>query len=1356
MEDYQEINKVLHVFDDDYTKRKIELIYVCKTIEFYNDNEAIEKKIKRDREYSFLKHYSSPNFSYLNIIKYIQHFETRDNDGYLQKLSIITEYYEGGDLTNLKNLKEVQPKDIVYLFFRILLILKEFQDSIIHRDIKPENIFFVKNGPDLEFYLGDMGSSIKVTTNQSTTLIGTNQYMAPEIDRGGYTCKVDIYSLGKTMLSLITLVHSPINSVFKSLFQLCTLEDDRERPTIDQLIEFVCRQYDQSRYTLSLLCYIHPNTRSIIKYFKENKFNILSCGKKINFKINIQGNSYNCISAIRHNSYNEYIVEEEKEENENQQSIPNVLSIIELIEPLDKNVLTNHINYIRDGGVNESIKSLLHPDIIIKSNCETVKGFELKSSTTNNDGNVHLIFKPSFLSWKKVFLEREDDITPDVQLKAVLLSLLVAFKISNDEENFLTFLLCYRLMEHIYFVKPPSLPPPSQISPTKQPLSSYQLKISFPFQQDVHLRLLREPLNPNYLDLFFGGEIKDTLISNLIYTMNKLTPNNVQYKSILIKLISIVLLEEKRILNSYANVGLEIYFKEFNEIIKNEINITSDSILSDKLLVSMIDNIKKIETIRSLRKGLVNSEAEIYVVEFRGKHYAIDKFHDSDINHFKLMAQFSNKAIVDFNQHFKYISTFIDNGDQFVTVYIIFELPSSLIDSYQTTCKSGENQNILNKDKTFRTLLNQHLSHYQKIENNRYILNGTDLTGRILNYSEYQYNLIISNNHDIHYCYSFIGKTGSGLVQSFFDIGAWVYGDENCLFDYQGHDTHHRVYIDFPNIHHYLKKFYYSTLTDYGLNEMDSSSISFNYDMNDSYSFILIGFIKYNILDLYKLNIIQEKTLYYDFDLVVMLLENGFDRFLCFRKQYCSDLGYTKFKLIPETIIPPNNNNCYKSIILIPSLIVKDENTSYHFFDYNLKDSIKTIEDFNNEKDYSNIVIIRSLLYYLQHIQKNPLKVISLVLINLNSFEENENTADGGLFLFFDIFYLIKQLHGSATIIDSWDSFISSLSKPISLISNYIQSNSKKIFDDLLCMDILYNDESMSHFKPFIYNKVREINNNVWLVRDINNNNYIRKASGYINSKLKEIKEYGFELIDDVSILDPFLKNFSEAGWFKTDLSKRFKRDNSNLLDYLFNKELTILELLKGVDGFIQLESYFVENNIIYLLTRYHHEYSNLEEIDTLNEEDLFQILVQMSDRLKVLESLDIYHRDIKPQNILFKREIVNGIIQPKVCLIDFSISDFGNIIKSNESLYYSRDGSKKFQAPEIYQEEYRSKENNIKTQQYKLDIFSLGLTLSFLMNKLNCKPLSLIQIVNKMIEKNYDKRLNLEGLINLLKPITA
>ncbi|KAM9990383.1 hypothetical protein ACTFIY_006432 [Dictyostelium cf. discoideum] len=428
-------------------------LYVCKTIKFYNETK--DNKIKREREYLFLKQYSSPKFSHLNIAKYIQHFETRDNEGYLQKLSIIIEYYEGGDLTNLKNLNEVLPKDIIYLFFLMLVILKEFKHSIIHRDIKP-----------------------------------------------------------------------------------------------DQLIEFVCRQYDQSRYTVSLSIYIHPNTRSIIKIknsivSKNVIKSILKLTFKVNFIIVLVHIGVSLITNILLKKRTSI-----KRMKINNQS--NVLSVVELIETPSQdstkafeNLLINHINYIRDGGIDESIKSLLHPDIIIKTKCNTVKGFEIKPHSINNT-------------------------------EATLFD---------------------KLIEHIYFVKSHSLPPPSQISPIKEPLFSYELKICFPFNHRGHIYGVKVPLNPHYLNIVFG-EIKDTLISNLIQTLNDLSPNNLQYKRILIKLLSIILIEEERILNSYSNIGLEVYFKEFNEIIKNENNLVG--ILSNKFLVSKIDTTKKIEKIKPL------------------------------------------------------------------------------------------------------------------------------------------------------------------------------------------------------------------------------------------------------------------------------------------------------------------------------------------------------------------------------------------------------------------------------------------------------------------------------------------------------------------------------------------------------------------------------------------------------------------------------------------------------------------------------------------------------------------------------------------------------------------------------------
>jgi len=70
-------------------------------------------------------------------------------------------------------------------------------NSIMYRDLKPENVMVCENG---YLKLIDMGTCKKLnnkTARKTFTIIGTPNYMAPEILSGkGYNYSVDLWSLG--------------------------------------------------------------------------------------------------------------------------------------------------------------------------------------------------------------------------------------------------------------------------------------------------------------------------------------------------------------------------------------------------------------------------------------------------------------------------------------------------------------------------------------------------------------------------------------------------------------------------------------------------------------------------------------------------------------------------------------------------------------------------------------------------------------------------------------------------------------------------------------------------------------------------------------------------------------------------------------------------------------------------------------------------------------------------------------------------------------------------------------------------------------------------------------------------------
>ncbi len=156
-----------------------------------------------EREVEILKSLSHPS-----IPRYLGYFEHHlPND---KALVLIQTYIEGKSLEQClqqgRTFTEAETKQLAKALLNILIYLHGRKPSIAHRDIKPSNILLANR----QAHLVDFGS-VKAIRNMdetvSFTAVGTYGYMPPEQFNGRALPASDLYSLGATLVALLTGNH---------------------------------------------------------------------------------------------------------------------------------------------------------------------------------------------------------------------------------------------------------------------------------------------------------------------------------------------------------------------------------------------------------------------------------------------------------------------------------------------------------------------------------------------------------------------------------------------------------------------------------------------------------------------------------------------------------------------------------------------------------------------------------------------------------------------------------------------------------------------------------------------------------------------------------------------------------------------------------------------------------------------------------------------------------------------------------------------------------------------------------------------------------------------------------------------
>ncbi|KAH9652156.1 hypothetical protein WN944_002201 [Citrus x changshan-huyou] len=134
------------------------------------------------------------------------HYVWRDEDR--NTLNFITEVCTSGNLREYrKKHRHVSVKALKKWSKQILKglnYLHTHEPCVIHRDLNCSNVFV--NGNTGQVKIGDLGVAAIVGKSHSAhSMLGTPEFMAPELYDEDYTELVDIYSFGMCVLEMVTL-----------------------------------------------------------------------------------------------------------------------------------------------------------------------------------------------------------------------------------------------------------------------------------------------------------------------------------------------------------------------------------------------------------------------------------------------------------------------------------------------------------------------------------------------------------------------------------------------------------------------------------------------------------------------------------------------------------------------------------------------------------------------------------------------------------------------------------------------------------------------------------------------------------------------------------------------------------------------------------------------------------------------------------------------------------------------------------------------------------------------------------------------------------------------------------------------
>ncbi|KAL1925098.1 uncharacterized protein VTP21DRAFT_4752 [Calcarisporiella thermophila] len=199
-----------------------------------------------------------------NIINFFASWISHDPDG-RERVIFITELMTSGTLKQYirKTKGQIKPKVLKSWCRQILRgldYLHSREPPVIHRDLKCDNIFI--NGNNGQAKIGDLGLAVIKRKKHVSSVLGTPEFMAPELYEEHYDEKVDIYAFGMCVLEMVTKeypysectnqaqiyrrvttgqkplsLHRVLDPYTREFIDLCLQHDPQRRPSARELLE---------------------------------------------------------------------------------------------------------------------------------------------------------------------------------------------------------------------------------------------------------------------------------------------------------------------------------------------------------------------------------------------------------------------------------------------------------------------------------------------------------------------------------------------------------------------------------------------------------------------------------------------------------------------------------------------------------------------------------------------------------------------------------------------------------------------------------------------------------------------------------------------------------------------------------------------------------------------------------------------------------------------------------------------------------------------------------------------------------------------------------------------------------------